>query len=33
MMSQLMWVAVDGYNVAKRNLIKIKRVPEILVWV
>ena len=32
-MSQLMWVAVDGDNVAKRNLIKIKRVPEILVWV
>ena len=32
-MSQLMWVAVDGYNVAKRNLIKIKRVPEILIWV
>lgn len=33
MMSQLMWVAVDGYNIAKRNLIKIKRVPEILIWV
>lgn len=32
-MSQLMWVAADGYNVAKRNLIKIKRVPELLVWV
>jgi len=32
-MSQLMWVAADGYNVAKRNLIKIKRVPELLIWV
>jgi ABC transporter DrrB family efflux protein len=26
-------VATDGWVVAKRNLIKIKRVPEILVWV
>jgi ABC transporter DrrB family efflux protein len=26
-------MATDGYNVAKRNLIKIKRVPELLVWV
>jgi ABC transporter DrrB family efflux protein len=33
MMSQLLWVANDGYNVAKRNLIKLKRVPEIMVWV
>jgi ABC-2 type transport system permease protein len=32
-MSELTWVAADGYNVAKRNLIKIKRVPELLVWV
>jgi ABC-2 type transport system permease protein len=32
-MSELTWVATDGYNVAKRNLIKIKRVPELLVWV
>ncbi|CAN5225624.1 ABC transporter permease [soil metagenome] len=32
-MSQLMWLASDGYNVARRNLIKIKRVPELLVWV
>ncbi|MGH8927952.1 MAG: ABC transporter permease [Acidimicrobiia bacterium] len=32
-MTQLMWIANDGYNVAKRNLIKIKRVPELLIWV
>ncbi|HKX74603.1 MAG TPA: ABC transporter permease, partial [Acidimicrobiia bacterium] len=32
-MSQLMWVAADGLTVAQRNLIKIKRVPELLVWV
>jgi len=32
-MSQLMWAASDGFAVAKRNLIKIKRVPELLVWV
>jgi ABC transporter DrrB family efflux protein len=32
-MSQLMWVTADGFAVAKRNLIKIKRVPELLVWV
>ena len=32
-MSELTWMATDGYNVAKRNLIKIKRVPELLVWV
>ena len=32
-MSQLMWAVNDGYNVAKRNLIKIKRVPELLIWV
>lgn len=32
-MSQLMWLAADGYNVTRRNLIKIKRVPELLIWV
>ncbi len=32
-MNQLMWAAADGAAVAKRNLIKIKRVPEVLVWV
>jgi ABC-2 type transport system permease protein len=32
-MSQLMWVAADGLAVAQRNLIKIKRVPELLIWV
>ena len=32
-MSQLMWAASDGLVVAKRNIIKIKRVPEVLVWV
>ncbi|MBA2337917.1 MAG: ABC transporter permease [Acidimicrobiia bacterium] len=32
-MTNLMWAAADGAVVAKRNLIKIKRVPEILVWV
>jgi ABC-2 type transport system permease protein len=32
-MGQLMWIAADGLVVTKRNLIKIKRVPEILVWV
>jgi ABC-2 type transport system permease protein len=28
-----MWVAADGFAVAQRNLIKIKRVPELLIWV
>jgi ABC-2 type transport system permease protein len=28
-----MWVAADGLAVAQRNLIKIKRVPELLIWV
>ena len=32
-MSQLMWLAADGYNVTRRNLIKIKRMPELMVWV
>jgi len=32
-MSQLMWLATDGYNVTRRNLIKIKRMPELMVWV
>ncbi|CAN5824716.1 ABC transporter permease [soil metagenome] len=32
-MTQLKWAAADGIVVAKRNLIKIKRVPELLVWV
>ena len=32
-MTRLMWAAADGAVVAKRNLIKIKRVPEVLVWV
>ncbi len=32
-MSQLMWTLSDGYNVTRRNLIKIKRMPELLVWV
>ncbi|HJR92325.1 MAG TPA: ABC transporter permease, partial [Acidimicrobiia bacterium] len=32
-MSQLMLAASDGFVVAKRNLIKIKRVPELLVWI
>ena len=31
-MSQLVYALADGAVVAKRNLIKIKRVPEILVW-
>jgi ABC-2 type transport system permease protein len=31
-MSQLSYAIADGAVVAKRNLIKIKRVPEILVW-
>lgn len=32
-MSALTWLAADGAAVAQRNLIKIKRVPEVLVWV
>lgn len=32
-MSELLWAAADGAVVAKRNLIKIKRVPEVLVFV
>lgn len=32
-MTQLAWAAADGFVVAKRNLIKIKRIPELLVWI
>ena len=32
-MTNLSWIAADGLAVAQRNLIKIKRVPEVLVWV
>ena len=32
-MTQLTWMVADGFAVAQRNLIKIKRVPEVLVWV
>ncbi|MGH8945459.1 MAG: ABC transporter permease [Acidimicrobiia bacterium] len=32
-MTQLTWLAADGLAVAQRNLIKIKRVPEVLVSV
>ena len=32
-MTNLTWIAADGLAVAQRNLIKIKRVPELLVWV
>lgn len=32
-MNNLKWAIADGFVVARRNLIKIKRVPEILVWV
>ncbi|MBY5163030.1 ABC transporter permease [Salsipaludibacter albus] len=32
-MSELTWAAADGYAVARRNLIKIKRVPELLIWI
>jgi ABC-2 type transport system permease protein len=32
-MNQLLWVTADGLAVAHRNLIKIKRVPEVLIWV
>jgi len=31
-MSELRWALADGAVVAKRNLIKIKRVPDLLVW-
>ena len=31
-MTQLLYALADGSIVAKRNLIKIKRVPEVLVW-
>ncbi|MPZ89343.1 MAG: ABC transporter permease [Nitriliruptorales bacterium] len=31
-MSQLVYALADGAVVAKRNLIKIKRVPDLLVW-
>jgi ABC-2 type transport system permease protein len=31
-MSQLVLAFADGAVVAKRNLIKIRRVPEILIW-
>jgi ABC-type polysaccharide/polyol phosphate export permease len=31
-MSQLAYAFADGAVIAKRNLIKIKRVPEILIW-
>jgi ABC-2 type transport system permease protein len=32
-MTSITWALADGAVVAKRNLIKIKRVPEVLVWV
>lgn len=32
-MNELAWTAADGWTIARRNLIKIKRVPELLVWV
>ena len=32
-MSRLIYALADGSVVAKRNVIKIKRVPEVLVWV
>jgi ABC-2 type transport system permease protein len=32
-MSELKWVLADGLVVSKRNLIKIKRMPEMIVWV
>ncbi|MDP9225379.1 MAG: ABC transporter permease, partial [Actinomycetota bacterium] len=31
-MNQMALAFADGAVIAKRNLIKIKRVPEILVW-
>jgi ABC transporter DrrB family efflux protein len=32
-MSDMLWAFADGAVIAKRNLIKIKRVPEVLVFV
>jgi ABC-2 type transport system permease protein len=32
-MTSFAWTLADGLAVAQRNLIKIKRVPEVLVWV
>src|SRR5688572_6343493 len=32
-MTSLSWALADGFVVAKRNLIKVKRVPEMIVWV
>jgi ABC-2 type transport system permease protein len=32
-MNQLLAIVADGGVVAKRNLIKIKRVPDLLVWI
>jgi ABC-2 type transport system permease protein len=32
-MTAITWMLADGLAVAQRNLIKIKRVPEVLVWV
>ena len=32
-MTQLTWMVADGFAVAQRNLIKIKRVPELLGYV
>lgn len=31
-MSDLRWALADGAVIAKRNLIKVKRVPELIVW-
>jgi ABC transporter DrrB family efflux protein len=32
-MNKLMWAALDSHVIAKRNVIKIKRVPEVLMFV
>lgn len=32
-MTAVRWAMADGWVVAKRNLIKIKRVPELLIWI
>ncbi|MEX2561850.1 MAG: ABC transporter permease, partial [Nitriliruptoraceae bacterium] len=32
-MNQLVAAIIDGHVIAKRNVIKIKRVPEVLIWV
>ena len=32
-MTTISWTIADGFVVAKRNLIKIKRIPEILIYV